>query len=261
MPRARASEAAPSRHNRKAFISSFHIKNYRSYNDLFRVGRRSGTGRLNRPSSSSSTLPQTIRLYRIDIRILIYLKDHGLGYSDEMAEFLERSRRTINKHLRKLQSLNLIERHGNTRCCFQWYSLNSMAPEVVADLIRYYIAQLHVLSSSTREYLKFRVKIGPQEHGRVAVTLYHTWEFRIPPPRQYRGDPGRPHDRSIPYRKRCKYRRRRKRLRQKEFKVTTTYRLHIPVWHESRRRSWSVRPWRCKAPPSKSLYNAKIMLL
>ena len=41
-----------------------------------------------------------------------------------------------NKHLRKLERLHLVERHGRTRCCFQWYSIPRENEPAVAEIVR-----------------------------------------------------------------------------------------------------------------------------
>lgn len=78
-----------------------------------------------------------IRFYFSDWRVLAYLKMHRLGYTPEIAEFLKRSRRAIQYTLTKLENLNLVERHGNIRCPFQWFSLNTLEKEKIYRLIRY----------------------------------------------------------------------------------------------------------------------------
>jgi len=81
--------------------------------------------------------PSFIRFFFSDWRVLAYLKMHGFGYVPEIAEMLKRSKRAIQYTLAKLENWNLVERHGNPRCPFQWYSINSLEKEKILSLIRY----------------------------------------------------------------------------------------------------------------------------
>ena len=80
--------------------------------------------------------PEFIRFFFSDWRVLAYLKMHGFGYVPEIAEMLKRSKRAIQYTLAKLENWNLVERHGNPRCPFQWYSINSLEKEKILSLIR-----------------------------------------------------------------------------------------------------------------------------
>ena len=77
-----------------------------------------------------------VRFFFSDWRVLAYLKIHRFGYVPEIAETLKRSKRAIQYTLAKLEQWNLIERHGNLRCPFQWYSINSVEKEKIYSLIR-----------------------------------------------------------------------------------------------------------------------------
>ena len=76
------------------------------------------------------------RIYVLDWLILAYLLRNKWATSQQLSAHFNRSRRTINKHLRKLERLHLVERHGRTRCCFQWYSIPRENEASVAILVR-----------------------------------------------------------------------------------------------------------------------------
>ena len=76
------------------------------------------------------------RIYVLDWAILAYLLREKWATSQQLAFHFNRSRRTINKHLRKLERIHLIERHGRTRCCFQWYSIPRENEPAVAEIVR-----------------------------------------------------------------------------------------------------------------------------
>ena len=77
-----------------------------------------------------------LRIYVLDWAILAYLLREKWATSQQLSEHFNRSRRTINKHLRKLERLHLVERHGRTRCCFQWYSIPRENEYAVAEIVR-----------------------------------------------------------------------------------------------------------------------------
>jgi len=72
----------------------------------------------------SSLESQRKRVYYIDYLVLKLIYQKGYGYSGQLAKTLNRTRRCINKHLRKLEDFGFIERVGRVRCCFQWYRVN-----------------------------------------------------------------------------------------------------------------------------------------
>jgi len=76
------------------------------------------------------------RIYVLDWLILAYLLRNKWATSQQLSAHFNRSRRTINKHLRKLERLHLVERHGRTRCCFQWYSIPRENEPAVAEIVR-----------------------------------------------------------------------------------------------------------------------------
>ena len=84
----------------------------------------------------SSEDAEKSRIYVLDWLILAYLLREKWATSKQLSAHFNRSRRTINKHLRKLEKLNLVERHGKRRCAFQWYSIPRENEESVAILVR-----------------------------------------------------------------------------------------------------------------------------
>ena len=76
------------------------------------------------------------RIYVLDWAILAYLLREKWATSQQLSAHFKRSRRTINKHLRKLERIHLVERHGRTRCCFQWYSIPRENEPAVAEIVR-----------------------------------------------------------------------------------------------------------------------------
>ena len=84
----------------------------------------------------SSEYSEKSRIYVLDWAILVYLLRNKWATSQQLSEHFNRSRRTINKHLRKLERLHLVERHGRTRCCFQWYSIPRENEPAVAEIVR-----------------------------------------------------------------------------------------------------------------------------
>ena len=76
------------------------------------------------------------RIYVLDWAILAYLLRNKWATSQQLSEHFKRSRRTINKHLCKLERIHLVERHGKRRCAFQWYSIPRENEASVAILVR-----------------------------------------------------------------------------------------------------------------------------
>lgn len=123
----------------------------------------------------------------------------GYGYAASLAQRLNRTVRTINKHLRKLERANLVQRHGNRKCPFQWYSLNERAKDVIKHLVSYLIENLKARSQKGLCYVPFKILLDQVPSRRPVTILQHGINtFPIATPRQYR-DPGRPYDRSLPY--------------------------------------------------------------
>ncbi len=85
---------------------------------------------------SSESEKSKLRIYVLDWLILVYLLREKWATSQQLAFHFKRSRRTINKHLRKLERIHLVERHGRTRCCFQWYSIPRENEPAVAEIVR-----------------------------------------------------------------------------------------------------------------------------
>ena len=76
------------------------------------------------------------RIYVLDWAILAYLLRNKWATSQQLSAHFNRSRRTINKHLRKLERIHLVERHGKRRCAFQWYSIPRENEPAVAEIVR-----------------------------------------------------------------------------------------------------------------------------
>ena len=83
-----------------------------------------------------SSESEKLRIYVLDWAILAYLLREKWATSQQLSAHFNRSRRTINKHLRKLERIHLIERHGKRRCAFQWYSIPRENEASVAILVR-----------------------------------------------------------------------------------------------------------------------------
>ena len=120
-----------------------------------------------------------------------------------------RSKRDINKHLLKLESLNIIERHGNKRCPFQYYSISQFNKQQVFELIKaiepYFIpVSRNGLKYVTLQILLDQVPEGLHTNSTVAdsnITLkYKNTRYLLRPPRIY-NDPTRPFNCSIPHQK------------------------------------------------------------
>ena len=85
---------------------------------------------------SSESESEKSRIYVLDWLILAYLLREKWATSQQLSEHFNRSRRTINKHLRKLERIHLVERHGKRRCAFQWYSIPRENEPAVAEIVR-----------------------------------------------------------------------------------------------------------------------------
>ena len=84
----------------------------------------------------SSEYAEKSRIYVLDWAILAYLLRNKWATSQQLSAHFNRSRRTINKHLRKLERIHLVERHGKRRCAFQWYSIPRENEPAVAEIVR-----------------------------------------------------------------------------------------------------------------------------
>ena len=83
-----------------------------------------------------SSESEKLRIYVLDWAILAYLLREKWATSQQLSAHFNRSRRTINKHLRKLERIHIVERHGKRRCAFQWYSIPRENEASVAILVR-----------------------------------------------------------------------------------------------------------------------------
>lgn len=143
--------------------------------------------------------PPTTRLYPIDIITLSLLDKDGYGYAKTISQRLKRTQRTITKHLRKLEIVHLIERHGTPRCPFQWYSINERARTQIKYLTSYFNAACKTAAGKAAPYLTFKILLDHAPTGRPAKVLVHKEQtLRILAPREY-NDPGRPGGKSVPW--------------------------------------------------------------
>ena len=145
----------------------------------------------------------TKRLFYIDILLLNHVISNQICYSHDLYCLLSkrRSRRTINKHLNKLVSLNLLERHGNVRCPYQSYSIPQHNKQQVIELIRaiepYFIAQ----KGKGLRYVTLQVLLDQVlSVSQAIITIkYKNARYLLYPPRIY-SDESRPFNCSIPNR-------------------------------------------------------------
>jgi|GEM_PF-5952615 len=93
----------------------------------------------------SSEDSEKSRIYVLDWAILAYLLREKWEISKQLAFHFKRSGRTINKHLRKLERIHLMERHGRNRCCFQWYSFPRGNEYAVAEIVGIVKGRTYVL--------------------------------------------------------------------------------------------------------------------
>jgi len=142
------------------------------------------------------------RIYVLDWLILAYLLREKWATSKQLSEHFNRSRRTINKHLRKLEQLRLVERHGRTRCCFQWYSIPRENEPAVAEIVRklrrdfvsgrtYVIFTVLKNQASLNQMLPFQVpyaepksKAVPSSVSSLVLRFRCPLSVRVQPPRK-----------------------------------------------------------------------------
>jgi DNA-binding MarR family transcriptional regulator len=153
------------------------------------------------PARSS---PPQVRLYPIDYITLTLLANDGYGYSTSLARRLQRTQRTLQRHLQKLEHLNLVERHGRPRCRFQWWSVNETAKRSIRALCSYFKARIGEHAPARDVYLTFNLLPVYDPSTRPPVVLQHdlsTWKVTAP---RIRREPDRPSGRSIPFIPFCK---------------------------------------------------------
>lgn len=141
----------------------------------------------------------TARLYILDQHILSLLLREGFAYSTTLSEKLNRTQRTINKHLSKLEELNLVQRHGRVRCPFQWYTANLQARNQILELILFLQGRFTTQTPKSTQYFVFEKLLDQVPNGRLLLRAKDgTVEFELSNPREYR-DPSRPNGSSIPW--------------------------------------------------------------
>jgi len=153
---------------------------------------------------TSKNYNETVRLYYLDMMILSYITREGYAYSTTIADRMNRTQRTINKHLVKLEELNLIERHGRTRCPFQWYSINTTAKDEIRDLIFYINNVFTKKTAKKNAYIIFDVLLDHVLNGRLTLHAKKMFtSFTISQPRKHNTQE-RPYNHSIPFIPFCK---------------------------------------------------------
>jgi len=144
---------------------------------------------------------QSQRIYVLDWAILAYLLRNKWATSQQLSAHFNRSRRTINKHLRKLEKLNLVERHGRTRCCFQWYSIPRENEPAVAEIVRKlrrdfvsgrtYIVLTVLKNQASLEMLPFQVLYAEPKSTPAVPSSFSSLVLRFPCPLSVRVFPPR----------------------------------------------------------------------
>nr|AAU84200.1 hypothetical protein GZ37D1_47 [uncultured archaeon GZfos37D1] len=147
---------------------------------------------------------ETVRLYYLDMMILSHITREGYAYSTTIADRMNRTQRTINKHFVKLEELNLIERHGRTRCPFQWYSINTTAKDEIRDLIFHIHNTFTEKTAKKNSYIIFDVLLDHVLNGRLTLCAKKSLvAFTITPPKQHNTQE-RPYNHSVPFIPFCK---------------------------------------------------------
>jgi len=110
-------------------------------------------------------LQQPKRIYMADVMVLHYIAKRGIGYSKLVAQHFSFTRRCANTHLRKLETLGLIQRIGRRRCPFQWYRI-TRETEIPIHAILKYLIDLFA-SNPHRNYFSFSFIVAtvPSSYG------------------------------------------------------------------------------------------------
>jgi len=149
------------------------------------------------------------RLFYIDILILNHVLKHQFCYTNDLYYLFSkrRSKRAINKHLSKLESLNLIERHGNKRCPYQSYSISQFNKQQVFELIKAIEPYFIPVSRNGLKYVSLQIlldqvptRLNPSSTVADSnITLkYKNTRYLLRPAKIY-NDPSRPFNCSIPH--------------------------------------------------------------
>lgn len=137
------------------------------------------------PTPGDPGTPQ--RMYRKDYLVLRFLAQKGFGYTKELAALLGRTARAVQHTLKKLEDLCLIERHGQPRCPFQFFTIPKADIEEKAR-IHNLIADLEHLFTRKRNK-----DLGA--HVLISSLLFDVRRRSLPE----RNDVERPQNASVPY--------------------------------------------------------------
>lgn len=101
-------------------------------------------------------------------------------YARELSQTFGLHRNTVLTHLRKLEEIGLIERHGNPRCPYQWWSV----PETLKDKVAESITALESLfrGKTAKETNYAVLKILPIEvpMGRLKMVSFYNSTVILP---------------------------------------------------------------------------------
>jgi len=166
---------------------------------------------VNHRSKEYKTFVPKKRLFYIDILILNYVLKHQFCYTNDLYRLFskKRTKRAINRHLTKLESLNIIERHGNIRCPYQYYSISQFNKKQVFELIKAIEPYFIPVSRNGLKYVTLKIlpvqvptRLNPDSTGGDSnlILKYKNTRYLMHPPKIY-NDPTRPFNCSIPHKK------------------------------------------------------------
>jgi DNA-binding MarR family transcriptional regulator len=148
---------------------------------------------------------ETVRIYILDQMILSLILREGYAYAATLAQQLNRTQRTINKHLHKLEELNIVERHGSKRCPFQWYSINEYARKETFELILFLQGRYITKDPKKNQYLTFKMLLDHAHTSRLIRLYSMDMTFTITlQEKRARQAAERPFDHSVPWVPFCK---------------------------------------------------------
>jgi hypothetical protein len=127
-----------------------------------------------------SELPEVVkRIYFQDLVVYHCIMKKGYATSKDLSRALNRSRRSINRHLKKLVLLGIVEKHGRYRCPHSWYDVRPDLEIPIAKAMEYLLGRF---LGTRRTYFSMRFVIAT-----------------IPTSQRRLRTPGRPFDASVPY--------------------------------------------------------------
>jgi len=121
------------------------------------------------------------RIYYLDLALLQHLSQTKYAYSTELAPLFNRAKRTIQRHLTKLEHLNLVERVGSPRCPFQWWKLNDYDIEGLMECLNTIAQKFKAESGNYVCWIELKNLLVGVRKGQLRI------------------DPSRPFGRSTPY--------------------------------------------------------------